>query len=97
MRHTLHLSGTAVGREQLNAPENLGANFGRTPMEGSLSSVRTYVVHLYDPEARNYTTQELHDITHDEAIAAARALAQRRRVDLWLGKTKVGSFPRQRR
>jgi hypothetical protein len=62
-------------------------------MEGSLGSVRTHVVHLYGPEGRDYTTQHLHDISHDEAIAAARALAERRRVDLWLGNTKIGSFP----
>jgi hypothetical protein len=65
-------------------------------MEGPLSSVRTYIVHLHDPEARDYTTQELHGITHDEAMAAARALAERRRVDLWLGNTKIGSFPPQK-
>lgn len=62
-------------------------------MEGSLSSVRTYVVHLYDPAARNYTTQELNDISHDEAIVTARALARTGRVDLWLGNSKIGSFP----
>jgi hypothetical protein len=65
-------------------------------MEGSLSSVRTYVVHLYDPAARDYSTQEFHEISHDEAIATARALAQRGRVDLWLGNTKIGSFPSRR-
>jgi hypothetical protein len=65
-------------------------------MESSLNSVRTYVVHLYDPEGRDYTTQDLHGISHDEAIAAARALAERRRVDLWLGNTKIGSFPPKR-
>ena len=52
-----------------------------------------FVVHLFEPDSANYESRELPDLRRDEAIATARALALHRRVDLWLGNTKIGSFP----
>jgi len=60
-------------------------------MEGSAN--RPFVVHVYDPDRRQFETQVLDCISHEDAVANARALAQRGRVDLWLGSTKIGSFP----
>ncbi len=46
-------------------------------MEGSSSAARAYIVHIFDPAGREYTTKELPKMEHDEAIATARELALR--------------------
>ena len=56
------------------------------------SGTRPYVVSLYDARME-YETQQLDVKSHEEAISAARALAHHRRVDLWFGNRKIGSFP----
>ena len=59
----------------------------------TMGIARTYTVLLYGANGRDYVTQDIPNLCHEEAIATARALAKDGRVDLWLGNAKVGSFP----